>query len=288
VSDGTEAGVASDASAEAAVRPDAGGGSCPAGAILCDDFEKYTAGTSDLGPDWTTYTYSGSVKVDTTKPHGGKQSLHLTTQSGSLRYADLIKETPGKQLLPLVHYGRAMVWVTAIPPDGHWNINQASGPMMGAPSEIAKYSYGGQYGKLMPNYTQRALVMRNGTLPVRGGGPENGDPNPEADCAIAAPTEKLAPGKWVCWEWEFDGKNDETHLWLDGQPMTEVDVVKSGKQCQGPGFMGRRMMPNYVWEGPEMFTKIIIGWEQYQSAPAEEVWLDDLVMSEARVGCPAP
>src|SRR5882724_10524519 len=61
---------------------ESGAGSCAPPGVLCDDFEKYAAGSTNLGPDWTTYTYSGAVRVDATKPRGGKQSLHVTTQAG--------------------------------------------------------------------------------------------------------------------------------------------------------------------------------------------------------------
>jgi hypothetical protein len=255
---------------------------------VCDDFEKYAAGATSLAPEWITYTYSGSVHVDATKPRAGKQSLHLTTLAGNHHYADLVRYTRGQALLPLKHYGRLMVWITAIPPSSHWNLNMSSGPMVGAPDEQAKFFEGGMFGKLMSNYAQRGLVMANGQVLLRAGGPETGDPAADADCAVAAPNQKIAAGRWVCWEWEVDGVGDEAHLWVDGQPMTEVDAVMSGKQCQGPGFMGRKMMPSYRWEGPQLFDKLFIGWEQYQDTPANEVWIDDVVVGPERVGCPPP
>jgi hypothetical protein len=43
---------------------------------------------------------------------------------------------------------------------------------------------------------------------------------------------------------------------------------------------------NPVWQGPTVFTKLIVGWEQYQDAPAQEAWFDDLVIAPERVGCP--
>src|SRR4051812_3512996 len=93
---GGSAGAVVGGSAGAAGSP----GACAAPAVICDDFEKYTSGTTDLSPDWITYTYSGAVHVDTSKPHAGKQSLHVTTQAGMRHYADIIRETRGKELLP--------------------------------------------------------------------------------------------------------------------------------------------------------------------------------------------
>jgi hypothetical protein len=274
-------------------RPDvneAGGvsddGACPASAVVCDDFEKYASGATSLAPDWIAYTYSGAVRVDGTKPRAGKQSLHLTAQAGAHHYADLIRASRGKEVLPLKHYGRLMVWLTAVPPSSHWNLNMSSGPMVGFPDEQAKFFEGGMFGKLMSNYAQRGRIIVNGQELLRGGGPEAGDPGADADCAVAAPMQKIVAGRWVCWEWEFDGVGNEAHLWVDTQPVTEVDAVMSGKQCQGPGFQGRKMMANYKWEGPQLFDKLIIGWEQYQDTPAQELWIDDVIVGPERVGCP--
>lgn len=287
------AGSGGGATAGAAGAAGSGGGGaggtangCTPPATICDDFEKYTSGTSDLSPDWITYTYSGAVKVDGTKPRSGKQSLHLTTQAGMRHYADIIRETRGKELLPLKHFGRMMVWLTAIPPQSHWNLNLSSGPLKGFPDEIGKFAEGGMFGKLMSNYAQRERAKLNGEYLLRGGGPEQGDKAADADCAVAAPAQTIAAGKWVCWEWEFDGTADSAFLWIDGQAMTEIDAVHNGKQCQGPGFNGKPMSASYTWESPEVFDKLIIGYEQYQDTPGQEVWIDDVAVGGERIGCP--
>ena len=89
---------------------------------------------------------------------------------------------------------------------------------------------------------------------------------------------------------EFDGTTEATaaRLWLDGQAMTEIDAVGVGTQCQGPGFNGKPMSPTYGWETPQVWDKLIIGWEQYQDMPAQELWIDDVAVGPERIGCPAP
>jgi hypothetical protein len=282
--DALDVAQATDAGAD--LRVEAGAPACPAGAVICDDFEKYAADATDLSPDWIAYTYSGGVHVDATKPHGGKQSLHLTTLAGGHHYAELIRHVRGQAVVPLDHYGRMMVWISAVPASSHWNLNMSSGPMKGAPDEVAKVLEGGMFGKMMSNYAQRGLIVVNGVESVRGGGPQTGDPGADADCAVAAPSQKVSGGKWVCWEWQFDGTTDTAHLWVDGQAMTEIDALGFGTQCQGPGFGGRKMMPNYKWESPSVWDEVFIGWEQYQDTPANEVWIDDIVVGPDRVGCP--
>lgn len=259
---------------------------CPASALFCDDFEDYPANASDLSPNWTVYTYSGAVQVDDSKPHAGAQSLHLTVEAGMRHYADLIRETQGVELVPLNHYGRMMVWLTAIPDQAHWNLNSSSGPMQSDPEELAKFLQGGMFGKLMSNYAQRGRVKVGDVYPLRGGGPEQGDPGADSDCAVAAPSQTLTAGQWVCWEWQFDGNSNSAYLWLDGTAMTEIDAVGHGTQCQGPGFDGVPMSADYPWAAPQFFDKVWLGYEQYQDAPAQELWIDDVVIASERVGCP--
>jgi hypothetical protein len=263
---------------------DAPASACPAGA-LCDDFESYATGTTDLATRWTLYTYGGgALQVDGTKPFHGGKSLHVTVPAGGRKYADIIKQTADDSaVLPLKHYGRVMVWLTAMPSAAHWAINQAGGILAGTTDMTAKYSWGGQNAKLLPGYAQRSRVI-GGATPLRGGGPQDGDPNPApVDCSTPAKTETVATKRWVCWEWMVDGATPEVHMWLDGQPQTEVDVVGKGTACAtGPA--------DGTWTAPKAFSKIILGWETYTQASevANEVWLDDLVMGPDRVGCPAP
>ena len=138
-------------------------------------------------------------------------------------------------------------------------------------------------GVLEPNYTQRAPVG-DGLSPLRGGGPEDTDPNsPPADCALAAKTEKMPLKKWVCWEWMFDADGNQLQLWVDNVAQVEIDIAnKAIGTCTSGGAR--------VWQGPKLFNKMIIGWEQYTSPSevAQEAWIDDLIVSDQRVGCPAP
>src|SRR5258708_18640679 len=111
------------------------------------------------------------IQVDGTRAHAGAKALQLTTPVGGRKYADIIKQNPpDKELLPIKHYGRVMVWVTTLPSAAHWNINQAGGPLASNPQLIAKYSFGGQNAVLSPNYTQRAPAG-DGLTPLRGGRP---------------------------------------------------------------------------------------------------------------------
>ena len=274
-----------DAASDSPAADASGAGSCPAGAIICENFETYQVPATDLGPEWLLYSYGGAtVQVDSSKAFNGAKSLHMTAPVGGRKYADIIKQNPPeKALLPSKHFGRAMVWLTTTPATVHWNINQASGPLASDPNLIAKFSEGGQRGVLEPNYSLRAPIG-DGMTPLRGGGPEDGDPNMiPADCAVPAKTEKIPLKKWVCWEWMFDADANQLQLWVDNVAQSEIDIDNKPIGICVAG--GAR-----IWQGPKLFTKMIIGWEQYTSPSevAQEAWLDDLVVADQRVGCPVP
>jgi len=276
-----DAGASDHPSAEVAAA------GCPTGAVICEDFEKYTDGATDLTPGWEGYGYVGTVKVDSSKPHAGNRSLHLTAKAGAMHYADIVRQTQdGSAVVPLVHYGRVMVWLTEVPGASHWTISHAAGPPPDDRTKALKFSEGGEAGVLLAGYSVRPRPLApNGMFLLRGGGQEPADPTATADCHQLSKTEKMPAQSWVCWEWKFDGsKNDtkqnELHLWVNGVPQTEVDVVGKGNACS----TGNMAQP---WLAPVAFTKLIIGWEQYQGdAPDQEAWLDDLVISTEKVGCP--
>ncbi|MEA2697327.1 MAG: hypothetical protein QOI66_1598 [Myxococcales bacterium] len=259
---------------------DAGGGErptsadCPAGALLCDDFESYAAGSSDLSPNWTSEIIGGKVAVETGKPFRGAKAVHLTTtlspanepvrtNGGPLRAATLIKT--GAPLFPApanTFWGRAMVWVTKMPPAGrmgdvHSSHIEASGMLPNG--RLAKYGEGIMGGQLLAGYTQRPATEND--LPLVDCGPRAGPGIPE--------------GRWVCVEWQIDGTKNAMHMWFDTKLQTQVDVN---------GSMGG----NCTWQAPP-FDKLFLGWRHSQPSPIDtEMWMDNVVLDTKRVNCPAP
>jgi hypothetical protein len=275
-----------DASADQVVRPDVpvspgdtGGGErppnadCPAGALMCDDFEGYASGASDLAPMWTTEVIKGAVLVDTTKPFRGSKAVHLTTMlspanepvrthGGPLRAATLIKT--GAPLFPATgnaFWGRAMMWVVKMPPAGrmgdvHSSHIEASGKLPNG--RLVKYGEGIMGGQLLAGYTHRPGDEFD--LPLVDCGPRAGPGIPE--------------GRWVCVEWQIDGAKSAMHMWFDGKLQTQVDITgPQGGTC--------------TWQAPP-FDKFFLGWRHSQPSPIDtEMWMDNVVVDSKRVNCPA-
>ncbi len=272
---------------------------CAPGAVFCDGFEDYPLhdpifdenndlydliAPGETEPTWLAYHFHGPARVDTTKPFAGLQEMHLDTEAGDLRFADIIKESPdGVELFPPAHYGRVMIWLKAMPQVSRWNIIHESGLLPGSTSEVAQFSFGGALGKLAMSYSQYTRIVKNavGAEDRRGGGPQNGDPPPQVQCAVNATTQALPIMQWVCVEWMLDRATSEMHLWLDGVAQTEVDVSGSAGSCS----IGSAA----TWQGPQVLTELVLGWEAYeQDAPGQEAWFDEFAIGRERIGCPAP
>jgi hypothetical protein len=269
-----------------------GGGLCPEGALLCDNFEEYTFVAmnppllDELVPNWAQYKFHGYPRVDPSKPFSGKQSATMDTEAGSYRFAGLIHDTAdGVAAVPLAHFGRVMVYLKALPKTSQWTIIELSGLLAGSKTELATYGIGGVGTRAGLSYTQRPRqVSGDGGIELRAGGPENATENAlaTANCTKTSDTADFPVAKWVCVEWNIDAAKKEMHLWLD-QPQAEVDALGSGAACVAPA------AATTAWQGPEMFTKVALDWEAYDSdSPQQQVWFDELAIGEKRIGCPTP
>jgi hypothetical protein len=243
-------------------------GSCPSGALVCDDFETYTS-ASDLSAAWTVTATAATVQVDATKPFKGKLALHISTPGGGMTTALITKQ--GAPLFPVAgnaFYGRMMVWLSRLPSGGvHWNNMESSGLLPNS-TQTAKYAWGGDgmLGTVTAGYT-----IRN----------DPASTTEVVDCLKSSAT-PFPVQRWACVEWQFDGGADEMHYWLDGNLLADVDIVKTGGMCV------TAPPPGNIWVGP-VFSSVSLGWmEPNASSAAIEMWLDEVVLDTQRIGCPTP
>jgi hypothetical protein len=286
------AGGTPSAGGAASYPPFTGGGPCPANALLCDNFEEYTFVAmnppllDELVPNWAQYKFHGYPRVDPSKPYSGKQSATMDTEAGSYRFAGLIHDTAdGVAAVPLAHFGRVMVYLKALPKTSQWTIIELSGLLAGSKTELATYGIGGVGTRAGLSYSVRPRqVSGDGGIELRAGGPQNAMENAlaTANCTKTSDAADFPVAKWVCVEWNIDAAKKEMHLWLD-QPQAAVDALGSGTACIAPA------PATTAWQGPEMFTKVALDWEAYDSdSPQQQVWFDELAIGEKRIGCPAP
>ena len=79
-------------------------------------------------------------------------------------------------------------------------------------------------------------------------------------------------------EWQFDGPNDTMRFWLDGVAVDSMTVQGTGEGCVTPP-------SDQTWKAPA-FDTLDLGWESYQGDSARTLYIDDVVLSTSRVGCP--
>ena len=85
---------------------------------------------------------------------------------------------------------------------------------------------------------------------------------------------------WICWEFEIDktgGAGKVTpHIWQDGR---QLSLSVAGSATHG--------MTSPSWD-PISIEVLVLGLDGFQVDPVRaDFWIDDLVVSSQRVGCPA-
>jgi hypothetical protein len=235
----------------------AGGGSAgaPANAILSADFEADTVGKQPAG--WHNFlAYNtdamnpqGDLQaiVDATKPHGGKNSLHVKSNGG-----------PAFLTLPLPASANKL-YVR-----GYFYMTRQLGQNPGANHETL-------FGIRKDKDNEIRFGEIKGVIGVNEVPSDN--ISPKMDLWGKGPL--IAANKWACIEAAFigDQAQHELHAWADG---TEVLAVTSGDQWQNG-------VEPAAWLSGK-WNEFMIGWQSFSNA-ANEIWIDDLVLSTSRINC---
>ena len=218
---------------------------------MCEGFE----GTNSM-----TFSLSGGAKgvVDATKPYRGKMSAHMTTTSGNEMAFITEMATFDPAGTPAKNnemWGRVFVWIdiTGTPPISHTVFMTLEDPMNTATS-VQFHLAGGSRGVLSaqiqePNDKYKPAMVQSQ--------------------AMAAPGSILYPFKpvqWQCWEWHTTAANT-MDFWVDNKPYTLMSVTAADK-----------------WTFPT-FKNFQVGFMQFGTTPAAELWVDEVAIDTARIGC---
>jgi hypothetical protein len=244
-------------------------------ALFCDSFEDDTAGVLPGAP-WKEETYGTGARiiVSREKAFSGEQSMQVIAPGGARRRGYVALHQP--PVFPAARremFGRVMVWLDAapIPIEGsdavHWTLLQGEG-RSADDRYNAIYRLGGELHSglgLKANYET--------TPPVR------------SDCRQHS-ARQLPLRQWTCVEWHFDGESNEMEFWLDGASLADLHVKGRGSaadsNCRHQGDL------HGEWLAPPAFQSLYLGLERYDiTANDQNLWIDDVVVSKRRVGCPA-
>ena len=266
-------GGATDAGPD--VGGDAGADPC-ATALFCEDFESYPTGKAPTG-HWKTSINMGSVSVVDTAHFGGSKSVQCSTQASSSTKTAYIRldaapvfPAPGN-----AYFGRMMTRLEAAPETSvHWTFVQSSGLIAGQ-NYHSVYRYGGQLPQTSGTMFLGTKLMANYDTPDNYSGT-----GPASDCWNHASAQVMPVAKWTCVEWQFDGPNDTLRFWLNGAPVDSLTVQGKGQGCV-------HQDKTFEWKAPN-FDNLELGWESYQMDSARTLYVDDVVISTKRIGCPSP
>jgi len=238
----------------------------PTTAHFTDGFEQHVAGQLPGAP-WKEETYkSGAViAVDRAHAFSGAQALHVSTPRGAKYRRGYVAIHLGGPLPQLQSgmYGRAMVWLENAPAV-QWTLLQGEGRSAdNRYNSIYRLGFERQSGtEIMANFET--------TPPVT------------TDCKQHSAV-SLPARRWACVEWHMAVAGDRMQFWLDGRDVTRVAGRAAGSQaCRGDDLGGR-------WVAPPRFDSLYMGLERYgDTADDQDLWIDDVVLSRQRIGCPAP
>jgi hypothetical protein len=232
---------------------EAGGDSkCPlAAAALCDGFEGPAPG--QMGSAFTFAPEAGATAVvDATKAYRGKNSVHMKTNTGGAFITETQTFTGTTAASNNEMWGRIFIWFqTAANPQSHDVFITLEDPASTAASAQLHLA-GGSRGMLAAQIRTTTDVYR-----------------PAIAAAQASPTAvkfPLATPAWQCWEWHTTAANT-IEFYIDGALYAPMSVTAADK-----------------WPMP-VFKKLSLGFLQFGGTPATELWIDEVALGTARVGC---
>jgi hypothetical protein len=220
-------------------------------------------------PTWKANQSGGTLTIDTTRAHSGKQSVKMSAAM-STGYRSILMSLSRTGVVPIANnhlFGTMAFYLDSAPTTSvHWTFIDGFGAT--SAGYHALYRYGGQ----TPAATGNTL-MANYDTPDSYGAPPVG---PSSDCWLHSKT-VVPTATWSCAEWEFDGPNNTMRFWLDGAPLTDLTMTGTGQGCV-------HQPATFTWLAPT-FSRIDLGWESYQADAARTIWIDDVAIGSVRLGC---
>ena len=223
-----------------------GASKCAGSALrLCDGFEGAAIDTAI----WSnTLTTNATVTLDATHVARGSKALHVHTGVSGADTAGTNGGVRTSHGFPFPNddlWGRVFVYMAHASPDEHTNMVEAVGNL--ADGTQSHYRLGVTTNHVLSgNYIPGDYADRSATV--------------------------MPLDSWHCFEWHYDGKQSEYHVYLDGNELTDMAITSGHTPA---------------WTAPQ-FAYVEMGLHLYHDLPNEPVldaWFDEVALDGARVGC---
>jgi len=229
-----------------------------AGFVVCEDFESGNIN----GAIWQQSS-SNDLQVDTAEHARGGHALHVTVNGNGGANIHTSKPFPAPNNR---YWGRAFFKFIRLPQNAdmsyaHWTVIAATGTNVDGEIRVS--------GQLSNSKNLWGVGTDNRSQPIGTGDWTNSDNDPNG-MPRAVPT-----GEWECIEWLHDGQNNETRFFWDDveHPSLHTTATMSGSTTGQP-----YVLPD--------FNSVWLGWAEYQSSSVPfELWIDEIAIDYARVGC---
>ena len=237
---------------------------------VVESFDTYNVGSSPMGPWKIIKDGTASVTVTNEKFFGlTGNSLKLTANeetqyNNSIAMLSLSSDKLGGAGSHL--FGRARVFIKDNGPeaDMKWTMVTATGNR--EQDRDLQYRFGGESGKLAV------------ALDTNGRGASCNKPS-------MLPIPKEA---WACLEWQMNPQKGELNFWVNGEQVSDLAIKSTSTGCSKGNWAA----------GPTSFLEVNIGVGRYKPSgqqqqgqpvkppkPVVEMYLDDVALSEGRLGC---
>ncbi len=233
----------------------------PASAKLFDDFESYPMNGKPSGA-WKALTSgTGALTIDNVHVFSGQRAVHVTIKKFAADSSGLIETKPAAVFPAPNHtyFGRMMIFIPSVPGNRHWTMILGIGPSApGTPAtNVVNYGFGINNG----SFWQSEYFKPEGFVDYGYQDFNNLTP--------------VVQAKWACVEWSMDALQRKLRLWVDNVAIDSVSVNGQGYANQTP------------WNGPA-FETVRLGINSYNPGLAfdTDLWIDDVALGHARIGCP--
>ncbi|MEO8177373.1 MAG: hypothetical protein ABI895_00945 [Deltaproteobacteria bacterium] len=243
----------------------------PGDAFFFDDFEAGAAGTQPAAWNrWLNHTTSAGNAVtgaqfallDSQEHFKGNQSVHFHVTEGT-QPAQLTFAVPANTNRLFVRaYVKSTTQLGSRQPDNPSNHETLIALRAGSGKADFELRFGEAKGALGFN--------------IVGDGRSDAVAPPQALWGSAP---SMAANQWHCVEVDFLNDNPaspQAHASVDGALVRSVTSLADWHvMLQGQGAQ---------WLNG-MFGEVVIGWQSFSNPPANDVWMDDVVLSNSPIGC---
>jgi hypothetical protein len=247
-------------------------------ALFCEKFDSYPGTTKiddkqKFGPWHAALKQGATMDLDGLHTTSGSNALHVhidnAVTAGGRLFADGAQPIFANK--PTLVYGRMMMFIAD--PNGtsiHWTffgVNGGAEPSSPAVGRNASY--------ILSSLPKNGVNTYSFVYGLQAQGNDGFH-----DCSSQSKTQM--PSAWACISFDMDSVARKLRMYKDGAVDPILSIDDHGNGCVAPTSV------TDPWYGPAVDQLFVGAWSFHQMNAQLDVWIDDLVVDDKPVACPAP